>query len=236
VQLFAPVMKDLIPEYNYLKFSDHLYNYLVVEPKNYFLIRKNQEINWNLGDKLVSIVGTNKSTKEYVDIGKGVKNVYDYSSSGDNTVLQKSAGIGNSIINIVGNHGTLVNESIAEIANQLNLDYSISPTVQMMNEPENEIMFFAYPGTSMTVECSEGNILNANQEGIIMVSKTNDQCKVRAMGLNGELPRVLVGRTDFNADWMLIDEEEKIVRTAVLTTFKSTREEFDVLPLPQIVW
>ncbi len=238
VQLFAPMVRDILPEYDFLKFDNHLYDHLLVEPKNYYLIKENQEENWTLDGKLVAIMGTGGSTKEYVDIGKGWKRIYDYNLMGDGTVLTRSAGIGNNIISLDGQHANLINDSIGEIAKQLNLNlnYSVSLSAKAMNELENEIIFFAYPDTSMTVECDDGKILEADQYGIIMVSKENKQCKVRAIGLNGDLPKVLVGRTDFNADWMFIDETEKDIKMAVLTTFRSTKEEFEVLPLPEIVW
>lgn len=236
VQLFAPMVRDILPEYDYLKFDNYLNDHLLVEPKNYFLIKENQEENWTLDDKLVTIMGTGGLTKEYVDIGKGWNRVYDYNLMGDGTVLTRSAGIGNNIISLDGDHANLINESIGEIAKQLNLNYTVSLTAESINESENEIIFFAYPNTSMTVECDDGKVLESDQYGIIMVSKENEQCKIVAVGLNGDLPKVLVGRTDFNADWMLIDEEEKIIKTAILTTFRSTKEEFEVLPLPEIVW
>ena len=238
VQLFAPMVRDILPEYDFLKFDNHLYDHLLVEPKNYYLIKENQEENWTLDGKLVAIMGTGGSTKEYVDIGKGWKRIYDYNLMGDGTVITRSAGIGNNIISLDGQHANLINDSIGEIAKQLNLNlnYSVSLSAKAMNELENEIIFFAYPDTSMTVECDDGKILEADQYGIIMVSKENKQCKVRAIGLNGDLPKVLVGRTDFNADWMFIDETEKDIKMAVLTTFRSTKEEFEVLPLPEIVW
>jgi len=204
IQKLVPMLKDIMPEFNFIKYKNKFNDYTKWEIKNDYLIAKNKEKNWDLKGKMYSIIGNGNITKETITLLEKLGKTFGFSKNGDGVVLKSSAGIGSSIVEIKnGVHANLMNEGIDKIAGILGLKTIVKLSVKSLSDNYSPIIFYAYQGVNMMVKCDNGNAILADEFGMVNVSAKNKTCKVSVKADKTGTIRIIIGRVDRGGDWIV---------------------------------
>jgi len=216
IRSYVPIMKDLLPVFDYASKNDQLVSWQSLESKNNNLYNKNQSIN-NLGSKLNLFVGVGCSTPNVLKLGK--RSVYDKalglwpdgkiitfsSSDGDGTVLKNSAGFGlGDFSELNSDHGAIVNKSIGAIAEKLGLNNKMINFSYIDNFSDSLIVFIGSPATGKLI-CR--GIVFEEIEGFILAPNENfKECELVLSPTNNGTVHLIFGNTN-NNNWTYLEKE-----------------------------
>ena len=228
---YAPVMKDLIPTFDFAKMNGVLKKVTELKSVNNYL----SGINNSGGNySLKSIIGIGEETKEYVNLketniinkllgfwadGEPVK--YDR-GDGDGTVLVKSAAIGDNNVLVTSNHGNLVNDSIGNILSEIGVTVT-----EIVNEEsgslEGKLIFYVGSPVMMTVNCGIGGSGVRDVGGFVMVDGANKNCMVKMVGIGaGGTYHLVSGKVGTDDSWRYFENEVGVGKSEVLVVDGST--------------
>jgi pimeloyl-ACP methyl ester carboxylesterase len=211
---FAPVLKDLIPTFDFIKKQDQVLPINNMESKNQYLAQKNTETtNYNLK----SYVGSGFATREWINVED--RSVFDQvlgiwpdgkpigynEGDGDGTVLKKSSNLtGSTVVEITSNHNEIVNKSINDILTTLNLadneEYS-SPNFL------DSLVFFIGSPADLAVKCDNDAEVN-DQDGLIIMKNNNyKKCLLSLKGNNNGIYHLVSGTTGQINNWKYLENQ-----------------------------
>jgi len=203
VRVFSPVVKDLLPTFEFLKSNN---NVLPLTNKSYirntYLENKNQ--SWNLiSDKLYTITGDNHDTLEYISLsGSG----YEYTTNGDGTVLQISASLNNYSENLAKiyntNHMQLIKNSTETVSSIMDGDFYVPTSGIEYIAQKPQLVFFLGSPAYLSVQCDNGPVWTSNSQGFIIEDDNGyNVCNVEVIGTGRGYYELVMGRSDTDSDW-----------------------------------
>jgi len=215
IRSYVPVIKDLLPTENYAIKNNRVLNVNDLESKNDFLINKN---NYLLNNRLSlkSVVGIGVSTASFVKLDErsifdkvlglwpdGKLNGYNY-DSGDGTVLESSAKIGSTELNILNSdHGGIVWNGIDFLVDKLNLEKKGSSSNYQDNFIDSLVFYVGSPA-KLTITC--GNNVFEENDGFMIIKNSNyNDCKVNLKPTENGLVHLVFGNTS-NTDWNYLEK------------------------------
>lgn len=219
IRSFAPVLKDLLPTFDYVSKSGKTIPWRNLESKNDYLNGKNQSIS-SLVPKLSLSVGTGISTPNILKLGS--RSVFDktlglwpdgellsyVSSNGDGTVLKNSANLGqSSFYEVASNHGEITNKSINLIADKLGLANKNINFNYQDNFSDSLVVFVGSPAKA-TLKC--GNETFEEKDGFVLVKNRNYQdCDLSLSPTDNGTVHLVTGNTKDN-QWQYFEKEVRI--------------------------
>ncbi len=219
IRSFAPVLKDLLPTFDYVSKSGKTIPWRNLESKNDYLNGKNQSIS-SLIPKLSLSVGTGISTPNVLKLGN--RSVFDKtlglwpdgellsytSSNGDGTVLKNSANLGQSnFYEVASDHGEITNKSINLIADKLGLTNKNINFNYQDNFSDSLVVFVGSPAKA-TLKC--GNETFEEKDGFVLVKNRNYQdCDLLLSPTDNGTVHLMTGNTKDN-QWQYFEKEVQI--------------------------
>ncbi|MFA6185167.1 MAG: hypothetical protein WCT51_04030 [Candidatus Shapirobacteria bacterium] len=211
VRKYMPVVKDLLPTFNYVNKNGKILSNDKLETNNTFL--KNKNINGaNYGINLKLFAGSYFKTIDSIELKNN--NVFDnvlgiwpdgrinkflYSTSGDGTVLVRSANYGKSdAIEINSKHGEIVNKTINQVMMEIGL--SQVGVVGESQDLSNSLVVFVGSPVDYSVKCDNESPVNDNDGFVVIKNKNYKSCNVNLVGNGDGLIHVVAGNTD-NTNW-----------------------------------
>ena len=199
VRGFVPMVKDLLPLYDYAKIFGKLQSYKNMETVNTFMEGKNKTIS-SISGKLVSIVGIGSSTKEGIEIGD-IKISNYWHKGGDGTVIENSAGAFGTIKKITGSHAGLPVKALSIVLEELGINNIKTSSVAEVPLAE-QVVIFGDPINRYSLECATGGKYESDEFGFIVLDLgivKNCNIVVKSK-VKGDWTYV-VGKTDEPISW-----------------------------------
>lgn len=225
IRSFAPVVKDLLPTFDYVLKNNNLVSWNNLNTYNNYLSDKNNSVT-NVSNKLTSAVGIGLSTPEVLKLGS--RSLYDEllglwpdgellnftNSNGDGTVLQNSASFGaNNISELITDHGAIVNDSISIIANKLGLENKAINFSYSDNFKDSVVVFVGSPATA-ELKCGS-DVFTENDGFIVVKNQTVNECNLTLSPTENGLVHLVLGNTKENK-WNYMEKEVGVGITDVL--------------------
>jgi hypothetical protein len=202
---YVPVIKDLLPTFNYLK----KYGVVVTPPVYSYLTSKNIGVS-SIFPQLLAVYGTGFNTNQWINLGE--RNIFDTISNrweqgrpinyvlsdGDGTVLKNSSmfdGDGNT--NVVANHGNVPDVSVNLVLTELGLGKTITT---ITNTQFSGAVFYMGSPATIKVNCGAGDI--AETDGFVLVSNKNiADCLVKLTGTDNGTYHLVMGNNADDESW-----------------------------------
>ncbi len=235
---YAPVLKDLMPTFDFVKKNGVIVNINNLKSKNDYLINENKNIS-SLNDNYLPIVGVGVSTKEYINLGK--QSIFSrltglwpdgdpvgyIRGNGDGTVIYKSAAFGKTPFEINSNHGEIVDKSISEIVREINLNnYGESNFKEA--DLSGKMLFFIGSPAYMSADCGLGVTKVSDELGFIEMSAENKPCNVKVTAIgNGGTYHLVTGKIGEEKSWQYFETEINSGESDVLILDGKTGEPID---------
>jgi len=225
IRSFAPVVKDLLPTFDYASKNNNLVSWNNLNTYNNYLSDKNNSISY-VSNKLNSVVGVGISTPEVLNLGS--RSLYDEllglwpdgellsftNSNGDGTVLQQSASFGDSNKSeLITDHGAIINDSISVIANNLGLENKIINFTYSDNFKDSLVVFVGSPATG-ELKCGS-NVFAENDGFIVAKNQIVNECNLTLSPTGNGLVHLVLGNTKENK-WDYMEKEVGVGTTDVL--------------------
>lgn len=216
IRSYVPVVKDLLPVFDYVTKNKKMTNWRELESHNDFL--KNQN------DNLSSVVG---KFKPFVGVGFSTPNVINLTSRsfvskslglwpdgeiknystlvGDGTVLKNSSGMGlDDMVEINSKHGDIPSNSISQIALNVGLSNVSTSSDYTDNFSDGLVVFVGSPVTSF-LKC--GNDTYQENEGFILVKNKNySDCDLNLSPTDNGTVHIVLGNLN-NNQWNYFEDE-----------------------------
>lgn len=213
----APVLKDILPTFDFAKRNGSVVVASLMETKNDYLVDKNLDVE-EVYDHLWTVAGIGQLTKEWVSLGE--RSVFDKTlglwpdgrvlsytyNEGDGTVLQKSSVFeDDEHLEITSDHGAIIDEAVAEILDKLGLDrVSI---IKADSDLADSLVFYLGSPANMGVKCdNEPKVLD--NRGFVVIHDNNYQkCVVTIEGTGGGTYHLVMGKSDNEESWRYFEDE-----------------------------
>jgi hypothetical protein len=216
IRNFVPIVKDLLPVFDYAVKGSKTMSWNTMESHNDFLNSQNVNVSI-LGSKLKFFVGVGVSTPSKVSLVNrsfvsktlglwpdGEIKDYIY-SNGDGTVLSTSVNMGlSNFLEFNSTHGEIVAKSISEVADEIGfLNKSISFGYSD-NFSDGLVIFVGSPVTSF-LKC--GSETYQEDDGFIVVKNKNyGDCELNLSPTDNGVVHVVLGNTSTNK-WNYFEKE-----------------------------
>jgi pimeloyl-ACP methyl ester carboxylesterase len=225
---YAPVLKDLIPTFDFVKKNGKIVKVTDLKSVNNYLITKNSILG-GLSSKIGAIIGTGVETKEWINLGK--TNIFNQilgywpdgepisfnKGNGDGTVLFKSAGLGQNDIQLTSKHGDLVTDGITNILSQLDLSGLEPVTVDNVDLSGKLVFFIGSPAT-LNIICDGGSTAASDESGFALVDGLgNKVCRVKVIGTDNGTYHLVTGKVGNEESWRYYENEIKVGTSEVVT-------------------
>jgi len=212
---YAPVLKDLLPTFDYVTKNGRVLSANNLETNNTYLFSKNNVVD--IGATLKLFVGNGFKTTDSINLKDN--NVFDkilgiwpdgriesvsYSTSGDSTVLVKSANYGkNDFVEINSDHGEIVNKTVNQVMTEIGLSQ-----VDLISESQdfsNNLVVFVGSPVNYSVKCDNESPVNDIDGFVVIKNNSYNSCIVNLVG-NGEgLIHVVIGNTN-DGNWSYFEK------------------------------
>lgn len=217
---FAPVVKDLLPTFDFIKKDKKIIAVDKLETKNDFLKGKNLLIS-SIFDKFRAIVGINRLTKEWINVvdrnafdkilgvwADGKPSSYTNTNDGDGVVLKKSGKFeGDGFDMVSSDHGNIVDASINKIFNELGLGATI-PVALINNDLSNRLVFFIGSPAYLSVKCDNNEEIKSDEMGFVIIKNNNfNKCKILVNGTGNGTYHLVTGKTENEESWQYFENE-----------------------------
>lgn len=216
VRSFAPIMKDLLPVFDYASRNEQLLSWQSLDSKNENLYNKNQNIN-NLDTRLNLFVGVGYSTPSVLKLGK--RTVFDKalglwpdgqiinfsSGNGDGTVLKISAQYSFPVsTELNSDHGGIVSNSLYYVSEKLGLPKKNVSFRYLDNFSDSLIVFIGSPATGKLI-C--GGTVFEEIEGFILAPNQNfNNCELVLSPTGDGKVHLVFGNTK-NTNWEYLEKD-----------------------------
>lgn len=216
IRNYAPVVKDLLPIFDYATKNKKTISWNSMESHNDFLKDQNDNMS-RISDKFEPFVGVGFSTPNIINltnrsfISKSLGlwpdgEIKNYSTSvGDGTVLKNSSSMSlNDIVEINSKHGDIPNNSIDQIALSVGLSSINISSEYVDNFSDGLVVFVGSPVTSF-LKC--GNDIYQEDSGFILVKNKNySECDLNLSPTDSGMVHVVLGNTTTN-EWNYFENE-----------------------------
>jgi len=182
IRSYAPVVKDLLPTFDYAIKNKKIIPWKSMESHNDFLSSENNKVS-NITDRLKFFVGVGESTPNVLSLGNrswiskslGLWPDGEFLkylvADGDGTVLKKSANIGlTNFIEVKADHGEIPGKSINQIALDVGLSNVTVSSVYNDNFSDGLLVFVGSPVTPY-LQC--GSDIYQESDGFILAKNRN---------------------------------------------------------------
>lgn len=225
IRNFAPVLKDLLPTFNFTKKNNSVVLAENLSYKNDFLKGKNQ--NFDSLDGFKSVSGIGKKTKEWLSLGD--RSVFDkvlgiwpdgkivnyLYGDGDSTVLKKTA-----IINqktgynseVVSTHRDIVSKSINFVFSELGLG-NTQPMAFENTDLSNRLVFYMGSPAGMSVKCDQEEAVFDDSGFVVIKNKSYEKCTVNLIGTGNGTYHLVLGNTDDEKSWNYFEDKISVGET-----------------------
>jgi len=214
IKSYAPVIGNLLPDFNFLKSKTGVVN---TTEFNDYLKSKNQSIGF-IDGWIKPVVGIGQSTSEWITLGErtvfekilgiwpeGVPIKYDF-GDGDRTVLKKSAGFeGQDYYQLASTHGDLVDKSVNYVLTTLGMD--TVPEVVSGNSLENKMVFYIGSPAGMNLSC--GTDTFESSDFLVVDVKDYKSCQLKLTGKDNGTYHLVYGLTNDENSWGYVENEIK---------------------------
>lgn len=217
VRNFVPVLKDILPTFDFVKRNGGVVGVASLESQNSYLAIKNLTAGV-IYDYFKAMVGMGLGTKEWANLGErsvfdrilgywpdGKPISYEY-GEGDVTVLKKSAKFeGDSFEEVAADHQAIVDRAIPNILAELGLgggaagsgDYDLT----------DYLVFYLGSPATMRVRCDDGGEI-ADELGWVVIKDVGyQQCRIGLEGTTGGIYHLVMGRSDEENSWRYLEDE-----------------------------
>jgi len=211
VRKYVPVVKDLLPTFNYVSKNGKVLNNDKLETNNTYLLGKNSknvdsEINLKLfsGNSFKTINSIELKNNDVFDKILGIWpdgriNKFLYSNSGDGTVLIKSANYGrNDAIEINSKHREIVDKTINQVMTEIGL--SQVDVISESQDLNNNLVVFVGSPVDYSVKCDNESPVNDNDGFVMIKNKNYKSCNINLVGNGDGLIHVVAGNTN-DTNW-----------------------------------
>jgi pimeloyl-ACP methyl ester carboxylesterase len=226
IRSFAPVIKDLMPDFNFIKKGGVVMPLASLTEKNVFLPTANLGVE-NMFPKLEAVVAKGVQTEEWFNLSS--RTMYDQVmgiwpdgrwqnstfGEGDGTVLVKSAAFeGDERFDINSNHGEMVNGSIGKVFQYLGLGETEVTGLQESDWGNKQVFYLGSP-VNMQVWC-DGVKMENPQDGFLVVDNGYAGCRVKLSGLEEGKYHFVFGNTANEDSWNYFEDELGVGESQVL--------------------
>lgn len=217
----APVIKDLLPTFDYVKKAGITIGVGSMAQVNNYLANKNVGVE-TIFDRFRAIVATNgtDTTKEWINavgpdtfdkiLGKwqdGKPVVYNY-GLGDGTVLKRSAiWSGDSYGEVSATHAAAVGEAVPQVLAELGLG-SDGAVLADGGIPEGKLIFYIGSPADLKISCDGGAEVTTDSLGFAAMNGSGlNSCVVRVVGTGSGTYHVVMGRAGEDEGWRYLEGE-----------------------------
>lgn len=216
VRNYAPVVRDLLPVFDYASKNKKIVSWNLLESHNDFLKNENSKLS-GVGDKLKFSVGLGISTPAILNLGErsfiskslglwpdGELLNYSY-SNGDGIVLKKSSGMDlANFFEVNSDHGSVPFKSIEMIASEIDLEKRNILSSYSDNFSDSLVIFVGSPVTSW-LKCGS-EIYQENGGFIVAKNKNYSECELNLSPTDNGTVHVVLGNTKTN-EWNYFEDE-----------------------------
>ena len=205
IRKYAPVLKDLLPTFDFAKMGRQVLSLSKMESKNSYLIGMNASVNL-IWPNLKAMVAKGEKTKEWTNLAQrtifeealGIwpdGKVIDYEfGDGDGTVLLKSAKFeGDDFVEIETTHSKMVGDLVDEIFTELDLGEVVGE-VPVAPDLESKTVFFVGSPVKMRIDC-DGNVFEDDM-GFIMLDENEENCQLELVPEFEGTYHLVIGNND----------------------------------------
>ncbi len=221
VRAFSPVLKDLLPIFDFVKVNGQKKSFNSLTFVNSYLLSKN--IGYS---GIFSVVGIGETTKEWLNLTtrtaldkalglwedgsfKGVIN-----GNGDGSVLVKSGAIG-STETITSNHGDIIDKSVNDVLTKLNLGTTVSGSFD--NNLKNKLFLLIGSPATISLTC-DGQSYGQNDNDGFLVTDASDKknCEIKLTGTESGTYHLVTGKIGDQNSWHYFENEIGVGQTNII--------------------
>lgn len=215
IRAYAPILKDLMPTFSFLKEDGIQIALTDMESQNNWLLGQNEEIA-AVFDSLEAIAASGEETKRWINVGQrsvfdrirgvwpdGKPLSYDF-DIGDGTVLKMSATVtGDDYIEITSNHGDMVADGVSEVMAELG--YAEVADVEATSG--GNLVFFVGSPATMEVSCDNGQTGTNDSLGFVVLDGDEGSCRIVLTGVTSGRYYLVVGNLNDEDAWQYFEGE-----------------------------
>lgn len=219
IKNFVPVLKDLLPTFDFIKKDKKIITTDKLAIKNDFLKEKNLLVN-SIFDKFRAIAGIGFSTKEWINVvdrsvfdkvlgiwTDGKPESYSNTNNGDSVVLKKSASFdGDNFDTVNSDHWNVVNKSINKVFSELGLGTTVPVVLTDNNLSDSLILFIGSPA-DLSIKCDNNAEIKSDSDGFAVIKNNNlNNCKITVNGTGNGVYHLVVGESDLEDSWQYFED------------------------------
>lgn len=218
LRAYAPIIKNLIPVFDFVKKDGRVIKSSDLLNKNDFLVTKNIGVS-DVFSNYLSMVGIGVSTIEWVNLGQ--RSIFDKilniwpdgeiksyaNGDGDGSVLPKSVIFnGDDFITVNSGHGEVIQKGAIEVLERIGLDGNglIGENIGIRGK---KIYFMGSPA-KVRAECVGKSVTESDDQGFLVIEE-KDICKITIVGTGSGTYHLVSGVVGGN-DWSYIENEIKV--------------------------
>ncbi|MFA6250362.1 MAG: hypothetical protein WC686_02525 [Candidatus Shapirobacteria bacterium] len=235
VRTMAPVVKDLLPVFDFIKKGEDVIPYSDLGTVNDYILSKNVGMT-ELFPKFEAVVANGQLTDEWLRLTR--RTVWDKmlgiwqdgrvtgssQGEGDGTVLKKSAAFSDdSYYQIGGNHADMANNLADYLGDQLGLGVTGLFQEASTNWDHKLVFYLGSPAT-MTVQCDQGQE-EAPEDGFVVIDHVGQQkCLVLIKAETDGIYHLVTGNSGRDDSWNYFEENLAVGQSRSLIISATTGE------------
>ncbi len=235
IRNLVPVMKDILPVFEFAKKNGAVLNLASMSQKNDYLMVKNLMAS-SIFENFRAVSGVGRDTAEWTVLGE--RNIFDQVlgwwpdgrpisyeyGDGDGTVLKKSAVFLNDIggfSELNSDHGSIVDRSIPGVFSELGLGTGVSGNFD--SGFNDHLVFYLGSPATMKVSCGDEDEVSDNLGFVVIKNQDYARCRVVIVGTNDGIYHLVLGNTGDENSWKYFEDDigVGITKTLVISGQKT---------------
>lgn len=227
VRNYVPVLKDLLPTFDFAKMGRRILPVADLESQNTYLADKNLTVA-PVFDSLTAMVATGEQTKEWVKLKP--RSIFDevlgiwpdgratgYSfGAGDGTVLKKSAKFEeDDFVEVSSNHGQMVNDLVEEVFEELSLG-EVTEALGEVEDLSSSTVFFVGSPVDMNLVCN-GDLYEDDEGFVVFDGQNYNQCEVNLVAMADGVYHLVTGKLGDEDSWHYFEGEVEMGENIILS-------------------